>query len=133
MDETSTVESRVWVFETEAMADQAWERFASSEYNDCIRGRATARADDDDDVNLVNARVGGLSFGGFADRTAAAQFVLELESDGFEFKAYQDLIWLQDDTAVAALGFVSVFSAPLTFLEEELAGKVADRMAVATG
>jgi ABC-type glycerol-3-phosphate transport system substrate-binding protein len=31
----------------------------------------------------------------FGDRTGAAQFVIEAESDGFTVEGYQDLVWVQ--------------------------------------
>jgi hypothetical protein len=42
-----------------------------------------------------DASVGGLSFQKFGDRTSAAQFVIEAESDGFAVEGYQDLVRVQ--------------------------------------
>ena len=128
MGQTTDVQSFVMVFASQGEAGLFWDRVVSSEYNACVLDEAAEAVKDDDEFQLADARVGGLSFGRFASRTAAAQFVIVAENDGFEVEVYQDLIWMQEGPTLVGTGFRSAFSPPPTFLEEEIIGKIAARL-----
>jgi hypothetical protein len=128
--EATLASSIAAVFATEEQAKAAFGRLANQKLADCFTD--FIREQSDENVRVLDATSGELSFPSMGDRSAAYQIALELETEGFTPSAFVDLIFIQDERAVAVLFFLDVLTPFPDEEKETLARKVADRMGPAT-
>lgn len=114
------------VFKTPAQADTAFKVFASKDLAQCFT--AYMKKQSDSNVKVADASWGQLKFPHYADRSAAYQIAIALQTGGLTPTAYVDLIPLERARTVAVLVFVDVFSPFDEQQKEHLAGVVAGRM-----
>ena len=123
--EVTAATSGAAIFASERDAVAAFERLANQDLADCYASWLRERSDDDVRVDVSASE---LSFPTFGDRSAAYQVTAELQANALPPSVLIDLVFIQEERALAILIFLDVFSAFSSSEMEDLAGLIAGRM-----
>lgn len=130
--ESTFVISSASIFQTDEQAGQAFDRYARAELAACIGDALAASAEAEDqgaEVEVSDASVSSLPVPALGERASGYQAGLTLAVEGEQARLFVDFIFVKHERVLATVALASLVQQPSKGLREDLAGKIAARMA----